>query len=143
MLRAGVLLVTVAMALPGCAAPLLPLLAMGAEGALKAGTQATVSGGVAYRTFTLPADQVVDGARATLQRMDIKVVGDEASGNRHKISGEATDRIVRVTVERITPVVSRLGVAVYRKRIFKDVSTGAEIIAQTERTLKVSHTASR
>jgi hypothetical protein len=142
MLRAGVILVTVALALPGCAAPLIPLLAIGAEGALK-GTQATLSGGVAYRTFTLPADQVVSGARATLQRMDLKVVDDEVDGDSHKISAEAANRAVRVTVERITPVVSRLGVVVYRKKIMKDVATGAEIIAQMERTLKVSQTASR
>jgi len=142
MLRAGVLLLTVAVVLPGCAAPLIPLLAVGAEGALK-GTQATLSGGVAYRTFTLPAEQVLGGARATLQRMEIKVVGDEVDGDRHKIAAEAADRTIRVTVERLTPVVSRLGVVVYRKTILKDVATSAEIIAQTERTLKVSQAASR
>lgn len=142
MLRAGVLLLTVAMVLPGCVAPLIPLLAVGAEGALK-GTQATLSGGVAYRTFTLSAEQVLDGARATLQRMDIKIVGDVVDGDRHKISAEAENRVVRVTVERITPVVSRLGVAVYRKTIMKDVATSAEIVAQMEGTLKVSQAASR
>ncbi len=142
MLRAGVLLLTVAIALQGCVAPLIPFLAMGAEGALK-GTQATLSGGVAYRTFTLPTEQVLDGARATLQRMDFKVAGAEVDGDRHKISAEAPERTVRITVERITPVVTRLGVAVYRKSILKDVATSAEIVAQMERTLKVSQAASR
>ena len=142
MLRAGVLLLTVAMVLPGCVAPLIPLLAVGAEGALK-GTQATLSGGVAYRTFTLPAEQVLDGARATLQRMDFKLAGDEVDGDRHRISAEAADRTIRITVERITPVVTRLGVAVYRRSILKDVATSAEIVVQMERTLKVSQAASR
>jgi hypothetical protein len=142
MLRAIVLLLAVATTSSGCVAPLLPILTAGAEGALKAGSS-SMSGGVAYRTFTLPAYQVVTGARLTLQRMDLTVLKDDFDGERHKISAEATDRIVRVTVERVTPAVSRLGVAVYRHRLFKDLATSSEIIAQTEETLNPTRSARR
>jgi hypothetical protein len=144
MARALALLLGVALALSGCVAlPLAPILAAGAGGVVQAGTQATLAGGTAYRTFTVPVDQLLTAVHTTLQRMEITIGGDDVDGGTRTISAEVGNRIIHVTLERITSTVTRLGVVIYQGGFTKDVATASEIVAQTERTLKAGGAASR
>ena len=137
-------LLLAAASLQGCAAPLaLPIIASVTGGAVQAGTQATLAGGVVSRTFTIPADQVLAGVRTALQRMDITITTDAVDGDRRKLSAEPGDRIIHITVERVTSAVTRIGVVVYHGIITKDVAPASEIVAQTELALKVGGSASR
>lgn len=134
------LVLAAALATSGCAALVLPVVgaaavSAGAGGAVKAGTEYTM-GGTAYRTFTVPVDQVHDVALVTLKRLGIKVHEEE----RHErgaatIRGRAYDRGVELTLEPVTPSMTQIQLAV-RRGLGKDRATASEIIAQMERALE-------
>ena len=109
----------------------------GAGTAVKAGTEATL-GGMLRRTMAVPLDRVHDTALATLKRLGVEVNEEELDGDgRVTVRGRATDRRVTLTLERITPVMTRFGVAV-RAGLAKDQATTTEIMAQLEHALERS-----
>ena len=135
-------LVLVVFGAAGCAA--IPLGAMGAAAmssgagsAVKAGTEYTL-GGTVRRTMAVPLDRVHDTALATLKRLGVDVNEEELHDDgRVTLRGRATERRVTVTLERVTPVMTRFGVAV-RAGISKDQATTTEIMAQLEQALERS-----
>lgn len=109
----------------------------GAGTAVKAGTEATF-GGTLRRTMAVPLDRVHDTALATLKRLGVEVNEEELDGDgRVTVRGTATERRVTLTLERITPVMTRFGVAV-RAGLAKDQATTTEIMAQLEHALERS-----
>jgi hypothetical protein len=134
------LVILVAIVACGCAA--LPLGALGAaavsggaSSAMKAGTDMSF-GGTVSRTFSAPLEEVHDAALATLQRLGIKTTEEERTEHGHAVvHGEAYGRTVSVAIEPITPVMTRVSLAV-RSGLTRDRATAHEILVQTERALE-------
>ena len=133
--RAVILAVAVAVVfLQGCAAVGLTALGVGAGVGVGTGTSYTLDG-IAYRTFTEPADRVRQATLTSLNRMDVKVGSDEPMEGGRKLEAEAGARKVHIEVQELTPRTTRLRVTVKEGWFFRDRATAGEIIAQTERTL--------
>jgi hypothetical protein len=124
----------------GCAA--LPVsmlgaaaLSGGANSVARAGTEYTM-GGVARRTVSMPADAVHDTALETLARLGIKMTEEERERDgRAILRGKAYERGIEVTIEPVTPAMTRFGVAV-RHGISRDGPTAAEVLAQIQRAIE-------
>lgn len=121
--------------LQGCAGIGLTLLGIGGGTAASAGVNHTL-GGIAYKTFAAPADEVHAAARNALQAMAMPIDKDqpgEAGG--HVLAARAADREIDIAIETITPRTTRLRVVATEDVIFKDSSTATEIIMQTAQAL--------
>ena len=130
------LLVVLALALSGCAAIPLSLasgaFSGGAGAAVNAGTE-YASGGVVYRTFTLPLDELRLALGDALARMEIAVVRDEVVGDERRIEAHAHERVIKLRLEPVSRTVTRLRLVVSEKPFKKDRATASEIVTQTER----------
>lgn len=134
------LLILVISGAAGCAA--LPVsmlgaaaLSGGANSVARAGTEYTM-GGVARRTVSMPADDVHDTALATLTRLGIKMTEEERERDgRAILRGKAYERGIVVTIEPVTPQMTRFGVAV-RHGISRDGATAAEVLAQIQKAIE-------
>jgi hypothetical protein len=139
------LLVVLALALSGCAAIPLSLasgaFSGGAGAAVSAGTE-YASGGVVYRTFTLPLDELRLALGDTLARMEIAVVRDEVVGDERRIEAHAHDRVIKLRLEPVSRTVTRLRLVVSENPFKKDRATASEIVTQTERTAEARAAAS-
>jgi uncharacterized protein YceK len=142
------LLVVLAVALSGCAAIPLSLASIGA-GAFSGGAGAAVSagteyasGGVVYRTFTLPLDELRLALGDTLARMEIAVVRDEVVGDERRIEARAHQRVIKLRLEPVSRTVTRLRLVVSEKPFKTDRATASEIVTQTERTVEARAAAS-
>lgn len=121
--------------LQGCAGIGLTLLGIGGGTAASAGVNHTL-GGIAYKTFAAPADEVHAAAQNALKTMAIAIDQDgpgEAGG--HVLAARAADREIDIAIETITPRTTRLRVVATEDVIFKDSSTATEIIMQTAQAL--------
>lgn len=118
------------------------VLSSGAGNAVRAGTEYTV-GGTGYRTFTVSLEDLAEVTRRTLDRMELPIVEAKAEGVRLTLRAEGIDRTVRVTLTPLSPAVTRLGVTAKQDLIRRDKATASEIIAQIERSLVPSPSASR
>ena len=113
---ATLLLVLMLLTLSGCAA--IPLAALGASafgGGAKAAVQAGAeytSGGVVYRTFSLPLDELRLAVGDTLARMEIAVWRDELVDDERRIMARARDRELQLRLEPVTRTVTRLRIVV-------------------------------
>ncbi len=107
----------------------------GAGAAMRAGTEIT-RGGVVYRTFSLPLNELRTAVGDTLARMELAIVKDEvdAHGDR-RIVAWARDREVEIDLQPITRTVTRLRLVVSEGPFRRDRATAAEIVAQTERAV--------
>jgi hypothetical protein len=107
----------------------------GAGAAVRAGTEIT-RGGVVYRTFTVPLNELRTAVGDTLARMELSVVSDEAgeAGDR-RIVAWARDREVEIALQPLTRAVTRLRLVVTEGQFRRDRATATEIVAQTERTV--------
>ena len=132
------LLVVLALALSGCAAIPLSLasgaFSGGAGAAVNAGTE-YASGGVVYRTFTLPLDELRLALGDALARMEIAVVRDEVVGDERRIEAHAHERVIKLRLEPVSRTVTRLRLVVSEKPFKKDRATASEIVTQTERAV--------
>ncbi|MBI2206933.1 MAG: hypothetical protein HYU41_24130 [Candidatus Rokubacteria bacterium] len=134
------LVVLLAWCATGCAAiPLVPLGAAAMSGSAnsltRAGAEMTMGGGV-LRTFTLPFDDTHAAAYATLRRLGVKVYEEERTeAGMTIIRGQAYGRAVTMTLEAVTPVMTRVRTDV-RAGLVRDRATAAEIVAQTERAIE-------
>ena len=109
-------------------------LSAGAGSVVKTGTEYTLTG-AAYRTFTLPLQDLAVVLRSTLARMEFSV--DEASvvdGDLVVVAG-GIDCAVHLRLTAITPAVTRLRVSVRKGLILRDRATTSEIVTQVERSI--------
>ena len=132
-------LTVAAAALPGCAALALPALgaaavSAGAGSVVKASTEYTLTG-VAYRTFSASLDDVRAATLESLRRLQVDVQKDAATEDGRELEARAGSREVEVSLERITPMLTRMCLAVKQSFFRHDRSTASEIIAQTEHAL--------
>src|SRR3990172_2974061 len=118
----------------GCAAPVVPLLPIplpaviaGAGG----GISYTVTN-IAYRTMTNPVEEVERGALKAAREMSLKVIRVERKDLGVEIIARTRVHNISVTLERVTPTLTRMSVNAKRGFIFKDKTTAFEIIYQTE-----------
>lgn len=93
-------------------------------------------GGITYRTFTAPAQQVRSATIGALNRMGIKLAGTEKGSGGEVLRATATDREIEITLEQISPNTTRMRVIARNGGVFFDSATATEIILQTERLLK-------
>ena len=125
------------LSLSGCAAGLgMTMLGVGAGTASSAGVSHTL-GGITYKTFTAPPEDVHAAARKALATMGIAIESEETdkeTGVRH-INGTTKDREISVDVEELAPRTTRLRVVASQDVVFKDSATSTEIIMQTAQAL--------
>jgi hypothetical protein len=109
-------------------------LSAGAGSVVKTGTEYTLTG-IAYRTFSLPLDDLAAVLRSTLARMEFRV--NEAAvvnGDLVVVAG-GIDCAVHLRLTAITPAVTRLRVSVRKGLINLDRATTSEIVTQLERSI--------
>lgn len=127
------------LALQGCAGGLgLTLLGVGAGTGASTGVNHTL-GGITYKTFTAPPEEVHSATRSAMSAMGIAVesdrLGEGDDAKTRQISGKTNDRDIDVQIEEITPKTSRLRVVASQDMLFKDSATATEIIMQTAQAL--------
>jgi hypothetical protein len=71
----------------------------------------------------------------SFQRLQIDVGKDEASEHGRQLEATAGSRTIDVSLERITPALTRVRLAVKQSFFRRDRATASEIIAQTEHSL--------
>jgi len=128
------LLLLSAPAASGCAAMGITLLGVGAGISGSTGVSYTLDS-VASKTFTAPEEGLQTATLNTLQRMDIEVKEVERTDAGSRIVAEAGDRTIEIELDRLTSNMTRMRVIAKQGWFFRDRSTAAEIIIQTERTL--------
>jgi hypothetical protein len=135
----GVLLL--ALTTSGCiAAAALPAVGMAAMGdaagsMAKAGIEYTM-GGAAYRTFSAPLCDVYTAVVQSLSDLEIDITEDETlEDGGARIVGEALQREISVTLEPLTPALTRLKMVVRKGWFGRDQATATELIDQTTRAL--------
>lgn len=120
--------------LSGCAAIGLTLFGVGAG--VSTGTAVSYSlDGIAYRTFTAPLPKVESATLVALNRMGIKVEGNEKNDEGKLIRALGDDRQIEIQLETISPKTTRIRTVAKQGTFFKDRATATEIIIQTERVL--------
>ncbi|MDA8231488.1 MAG: DUF3568 family protein [Magnetospirillum sp.] len=124
-----------ALMLQGCADPFsLAMLEIGAGTGASAGINHTL-GGITYKTFTAPADDVHAATLKALTAMDIPVDGDTLDDKTRTIKAHAADRDIGIKIEALTPRTTRLRVVASEDVVFKDSATSTEIIIQSAQAL--------
>ena len=132
-------LAAVAAVATGCTGlELVPLgaaaLSAGVGNAVKAGTEYTITG-TAYRTFSLPLEDLSVVVRQTLEHMELPLTEAAAHDTRLTLVAEGIDRTVKLTFTPVSPSMTRLSVAVKTGvPIVRDRATASELIAQIEQT---------
>jgi hypothetical protein len=110
---------------------------------VKVGTDYTL-GGAAYRTFSAPLEDVRGAVLVSFADLEIEVTEDEpldAEGGGAVIVGEAAHREIRVTLESLTPRLTRLRMVVRQGWLLRDRATASELIDQAVRSLEAVRTA--
>jgi hypothetical protein len=109
-------------------------LSAGAGSVVKTGTEYTLTG-IAYRTFSLPLDDLAVVLRSTLARMEFRV--DEAAvvAGEMVVVAAGIDCAVHLRLTPITPAVTRLRISVKKGLILLDRATTSEIVTQLERSV--------
>jgi hypothetical protein len=116
--------------LSGCAAA--ALTAGGIAGS--AGVNHTLNG-IVYKTFTSPVKTMRVATLKTLNRMQMKVKGDEKAEYGWHIQAAAVEREIDIELQRLSPSATRMRVTTNQGSIFKDSATSTEIILQTAQVL--------
>lgn len=114
----------------GCAAVGLTALGVGAA----VGVNHTLNG-IVYKTFTEPLPKVKRATLTALKQMEIQVEAVEKTQQGEMIKAKATNRLIEVEFESLTPKTTRMRVVADSDGLIKDSATAAEIILQTERAL--------
>src|SRR5207245_6716617 len=97
--------------LAGCTGLELPALgaaaiSAGAGSVVKAGTEYTLTG-TAYRTFSLPLEDLASTVRHTLERLELPVTAAAAHGERPHLTAEAIGRSGRMGPTTSTQALTR------------------------------------
>jgi hypothetical protein len=132
---AAVLVALAGLALAGCAGVALPALGAaalsgGVGSVVKAGTEYTLLG-TAYRTFSLPLDELAPAIRVTLDRLQFVLDEAHADDTELTIEAHGLDRSVHLRLTPITPAMTRLTVVVGHP-LRRDRATTTELLAQIE-----------
>jgi hypothetical protein len=106
-------------------------LSAGVGNVVKAGTEYTLTG-TAYRTFSVPLEDLALVTRRTRDRLVLPVAEAAVHDTRLTLIAEGIDRTVKLTFTPISASVTRLGVTVKRGPIVRDRATTSEIVAQIE-----------
>src|SRR4051794_694139 len=131
-------LVGLGLLLQGCAAAGLAVAGAGAGVSMGTGVEHTMNG-IAYKTFTAPANNVRFATLKTLDRMGMTITTDEQTEAGWKLVAAANERTIDIELERVTDQVTRMRVVANKGDIFfKDASTATEVILQTAQTLQDS-----
>jgi len=117
-------------------------LSAGLGNAVRAGTEYTLTG-TAYRTFSLPLDDLAGVVRQTLDRMDFPIAEEKLEDGRLTIDAEGIHRALHLTFTPISRSVTRLGVSVKQGLILRDRSTASELITQIQESLLTLKSARR
>jgi Protein of unknown function (DUF3568) len=118
------------LSLAGCQPLALSLVGAGAGTALRYGID-----GVAYRTFTAPADTVKQASLDALERMGLTLDSTATFEGGEVIYARSINRTIEIEVEPISAKATRVRIAAKNGSIFYDNATAYEIVAQTERLL--------
>lgn len=125
--------------LEGCTAVAPTLFGAGAGTASGTGVSYTIDN-IAYKTFNVPADEVEEGTRQVLAKMEFPVftVERDTSGVSilAKSANAAHELDIEIDLERLSPQVTRMRVVAKRGFFLKDSSTATEIIVQTAKGLE-------
>jgi hypothetical protein len=125
------LIILTALMLEGCAMVGFTLLGVAAG----VDTNYTLDG-IAYRTFTVPIDDVRRATLLALKRMDVTLQSDDLTDTGRAIIGLAGDgHTIDVELEQLTSRATRIRVTAKYALFLRDRATAAEFIAQTERAL--------
>jgi len=143
-LLAVLVLATLAAGCTGIELPALGAAALsaGVGNSVKAGIEYSVTGS-AYRTFTLPLEDLAGLVRRTLERMDLPVTEAGTKDTQLIYVAEGIDRTVRLTFTPVSTSVTRLGITVKQGAIRRDRATASEIITQIELGLASLKSAAR
>ena len=133
-----VALAAIAAAATGCTGlELAPLgaaaISAGVGNAVKSGTEYTLIG-TAYRTFSLPLEDLSMVVRRTLERMELPVTEATVHNTRLTLIAEGIDRTVKLTLTPVSPSMTRLGITVKSGLIVRDRATTSELVTQIEQT---------
>lgn len=131
----GVALVVMSLfASQGCAAVGLTFLGAGAGVSARTGISHTF-GSIAYKTFTVPLEELDTATVMTLKRMDITVTGSQDTEDGRRILARAKDRKVEIKLGKLTSRTTQMRVVAKKKWLIRDRATATEIIAQIDQTL--------
>lgn len=118
----------------GCAAPVAPLLPV-AFPALIAGAGGGISytlTNIAYRTMARSVEEVEAAVLQAGSKMSLKVSGVRHKRHKTEIKASTRAHSIKITLERLTPTLTKISVNAKRGWVFKDKTTAFEIIYQTE-----------
>lgn len=107
------------------------MIGAGAGAAVKTGTEYELGGAVA-RTFSVPFADLRQSARATFARLAIEVLSDSEEPD--VLVGRAGRRTVRMKLEPVTGVLTRVQVTVSHSFLMKDLATAEELLVQLAAT---------
>ena len=93
--------------------------------------------GIAFRTFSMPVDQIRRATLTTFKRMDMVVKSDNTleDGGREFVAA-AGDRTFHVELERLTARTTRMRITAMNSWPWSDRSAAGEILVQTARALE-------
>jgi hypothetical protein len=117
------------MGLGGCVAVPMGISVVGA------GSGISFTSTIAYRSFTYPRAQVRAAALEAMARMQITKTKDEKKGDEIKIKGETKHLTIYITLDSITPAVTKASVNAKKNWFMKDQSVAFEILLQMEQVL--------
>lgn len=120
--------------LSGCAAAPVALLPA-AVPALIAGAGGGITytfTNIAYRTMTRPPEEIERAALRAMEKMSIRVESLRHKKYDTEIRARTRQLKIIITLERMTPTLTRMKVNAKKGLIFKDKNTAFEIIYQTE-----------
>jgi len=129
-IRAGAL----AFFLSGCAAAPVALLPA-AVPAIIAGAGGGITytfTNIAYRTMTRPPEEIERATLRAMEKMSVRVESLSHSQYDTEIRARTRQLKINITLERMTPTLTRVKVNAKKGLIFKDKNTAFEIISQTE-----------
>lgn len=122
----------------GCVAAPVALLPVAAPAVV-----AGASGGISYtftniatRTTNYPMEDVAEASLKALRKMGIEVLGSEKSDEQVYVRARTSKLYIYITVDYMTPVLTKLRVNVKKGLFFKDRETAFEIVLLTERFLQ-------
>lgn len=87
---------------------------------------------IAYRTITRPPEEIERAALRAMEKMSIRVESLRHKEYDTEIRARTRQLKIIITLERMTPTLTRMKVNAKKGLIFKDKNTAFEIIYQTE-----------
>jgi len=133
----GFMIIAVAMASAGCAAAPVALMPVAAQGVV-----AGASGGISYSITNVatkvtnhPMEEVAEANIKGLGKLGIELIGKTGDERRIEIEARTEKLYIYITIEYMTPVLTRLKVNAKRGLVTKDKDAAFMIVLFTERYL--------